>query len=574
MTWFNHLQYTGGTSFQKNLGNLQRVAGVVANIGHGGGGAEGILDDVPAYVQVYDFGRTGPEARARLESEVRSPILASVDAGARGAFLVSHHIASPGLIMIEKFLDAFRDDLRRRGCDLAVVALVRHPVAHRVSQFLKFRDGVDFDPGLVAIRDAAPGFPLADHAVPFEQLREFLFMDQARYGDDFAALRAQISNPESVAGEAAADAVEAAALIAGAAATAQLRRELGKPHATFEGVLHHAVDGLSDAESLVGGGDLPARFEAAKATLVSATQNLINKFDVVLAATENQEEALLRMAEKMDWHPDLIRESGPENDALAQVRADVGEVLNKHRGSLDVDVASLPRDAQRALWRWTELDAALYLVAESQRRARTVATLAISEAELEARASAEADPGTRWVRATTGCADEKGSALVDAAELLALGFEREGGVGNVLKEMIQRLNAADGCFRTVVEEERVKPAFEADAALVALEEGGARAEANAEANAKANAKANAGAEANVEPLNSPETQTVATVATASPASPASPAANSNSADATSDVLSEMMALPSPEADASADLPQTPTRTSGRTGSAKVDVVIL
>ena len=73
MTWFNHLQYTGGTSFQKNLGNLQRVAGVVANIGHGGGGAEGILDDVPAYVQVYDFGRTGPEARARLESEVRSP---------------------------------------------------------------------------------------------------------------------------------------------------------------------------------------------------------------------------------------------------------------------------------------------------------------------------------------------------------------------------------------------------------------------------------------------------------------------------------------------------------------------
>ena len=159
---------------------------------------------------------------------------------------------------------------------------------------------------------------------------------------------------------------------------------------------------LSDAESLVGGGDLPARFEAAKATLVSATQNLINKFDVVLAATENQEEALLRMAEKMDWHPDLIRESGPENDALAQVRADVGEVLNKHRGSLDVDVASLPRDAQRALWRWTELDAALYLVAESQRRARTVATLAISEAELEARASAEADPGTRWVRATTG----------------------------------------------------------------------------------------------------------------------------------------------------------------------------
>ena len=57
--------------------------------------------------------------------------------------------------------------------------------------------------------------------------------------------------------------------------------------------------------------------------------------------------------------------------------------------------------------------------------------------------------------------------------------------GNVLKEMIQRLNAADGCFRTVVEEERVKPAFEADAALVALEEGGGRAEANAEANAKA-----------------------------------------------------------------------------------------
>ena len=190
-----------------------------------------------------------------------------------------------------------------------------------------------------------------------------------------------------------------------AATAAQLRRELGKPHATFEGVLHHAVDGLSDAESLVGGGDLPARFEAAKATLVSATQNLINKFDVVLAATENQEEALLRMAEKMDWHPDLIRESGPENDALAQVRADVGEVLNKHRGSLDADVARVasPRRAARCGdGPSSDARALPRRRIESQRRARTVATLAISEAELEARASAEADPGTRWVRATTG----------------------------------------------------------------------------------------------------------------------------------------------------------------------------
>jgi hypothetical protein len=549
VTWFNHLQYTGGTSFQKNLGNLQRVAGVAANIGHGGDGGEGILDDVQAYVQVYDFGRTGPEARARLESEVRSPILASVDAGARGAFLVSHHIASPGLIMIEKFLDAFRVDLSQRGCDLAVVALVRHPVAHRVSQFLKFRDDVGFDAGLAAVRDAAPAFPLADNAVPFEQLREFLFMDQARDADNFAAIRAQIADPESVAGGAAAAAAEAAEFVANVAATAERRRAEGKPHATFEGVLRHAVDDLADADALVGGGDLPARFEAAKTTLVSATQNLINKFDVVLAATEDQEEALLRMAEKMDWHPDLLRESGPENAALAQVRADVREVLNNHRGSLDVDVPSLPRDAQRAVWRWTELDAALYLVANSQRRARTVATLALSEADLRAAASAEADPGTRWVRATTGCADEKDSALVDAAELLKLGFEREGGVGNLLKEMLQRLNAADGCFRTVVEEERAKPAFEPDATLVALEEGGEDDDENAAA--EANAEAN--------PAN-PETRQVETVATAPPveaeaAVPANPGSSSDSASdsaSDSDVLSEMMALPSPEADASAD----------------------
>ena len=556
MTWFNHLQFTGGTSFQKNLGNLQRVAGVAANIGHGGGGAEGILDDVQAYVQVYDFGRTGPEARARLESEVRSPILASVDAGARGAYLVSHHIASPGLIMIEKFLDAFRVDLSQRGCDLAVVALVRHPVAHRVSQFLKFRDDVGFDAGLAAVRDAAPAFPLADHAVPFEQLREFLFMDQARDADNFAAIRAQIADPESVAGGAAAAAAEAAEFVANVAATAERRRAEGKPHATFDGVLRHAVDGLADADALVGGGDLPARFEAAKATLVSATQNLINKFDVVLAATEDQEEALLRMAEKMDWHPDLLRESGPENAALAQVRADVREVLNNHRGSLDVDVPSLPRDVQRAVWRWTELDAALYLVANSQRRARSVATLALSEADLQAAASAEADPGTRWVRATTGCADEKDSALVDAAELLKLGFEREGGVGNVLKEMLQRLNAADGCFRTVVEEERAKPAFEPDAALVALEEGG---EDDEEKNAEAEAEVKANPEAN--PAN-PETQTVETVATAPPveaeaAVPAKSGSGSDSAsdsdsDSDLDVLSEMMSLPSPESDASAN----------------------
>ena len=165
--------------------------------------------------------------------------------------------------MIEKFLDAFRDDLRRRGCDLAVVALVRHPVAHRVSQFLKFRDGVDFDPGLVAI--ATPRRDSRSPTTPFRSNSFASFYSWTRRATETISRRfaRKFPTPRARAGEAAADAVEAAALIARAAATAQLRRELGKPHATFEGVLHHAVDGLSDAESLVGGGDLPARFEAA-----------------------------------------------------------------------------------------------------------------------------------------------------------------------------------------------------------------------------------------------------------------------------------------------------------------------
>lgn len=31
VTWFNHLQFTGGTSFQKSLQDMQRIAGVSAS---------------------------------------------------------------------------------------------------------------------------------------------------------------------------------------------------------------------------------------------------------------------------------------------------------------------------------------------------------------------------------------------------------------------------------------------------------------------------------------------------------------------------------------------------------------
>jgi hypothetical protein len=50
----------------------------------------------------------------------------------RGAYIVSHHINSPGVLVIQDFLAKFRDDLQTRGCSLVIASLVRDPVVGAV----------------------------------------------------------------------------------------------------------------------------------------------------------------------------------------------------------------------------------------------------------------------------------------------------------------------------------------------------------------------------------------------------------------------------------------------------------
>ena len=69
--------------------------------------------------------------------------------------------------------------------------------------------------------------------------------------------------------------------------------------------LQHIALGLGD-------GDLQVQYEVAKTIVGRAMQNFINKFDVVLCTTEDELEGLLRLADKMDWHPELFRE-GADN---------------------------------------------------------------------------------------------------------------------------------------------------------------------------------------------------------------------------------------------------------------------
>jgi hypothetical protein len=45
---------------------------------------------------------------------------------------VSHHINSPGVLVIQDFLAKFRDDLQTRGCSLVIASLVRDPVVGAV----------------------------------------------------------------------------------------------------------------------------------------------------------------------------------------------------------------------------------------------------------------------------------------------------------------------------------------------------------------------------------------------------------------------------------------------------------
>ena len=389
MTWFNHLQFTGGTSFQKNLLDLHRIVGVGANVAWDANGAE-ISVAAPNFVQVYDLGVDYASVSRRLDADVLAPIVSSIDAGHRGAYLVAHHINAPGVLMIEGFLDRLRGELERRDCDLAMASLARDPVAHRLSAKLKFDEALSntFDPSLGALRERDPTFPVGDGNHPFAQMREFLFMDVLTSEEDDRRMREMIAADASRAlvGADAETAPDAFATIRAVAATAEARATQGMPHATVEGVLRHPVAGVAGEGVVEGGGEWAARFADARAAATSVANNFVAKWDVSLLSTEDQREALLRLADEMDWHPELLRGVGGDSDAFAgvqgstvrsQLDATLNDALNTHGGAKTVDVASLPRDFSRALAGWTALDAALYLTAVAQKAA--------SEAEASAR---------------------------------------------------------------------------------------------------------------------------------------------------------------------------------------------
>ena len=126
---------------------------------------------------------------------MRSPILSAIDAGHKGAYVVSHHINSPGLLVIEDFLTQFRDDLENRGCKFVIASLFREPVAREVSSYLKFHVDVPFTEDLSSVLKEEPAFPvLGGGGGAFEQSREFLFMDMCCGYDTLEAIQEKERN--------------------------------------------------------------------------------------------------------------------------------------------------------------------------------------------------------------------------------------------------------------------------------------------------------------------------------------------------------------------------------------------
>ena len=478
MTWFNHLQFTGGTSFQKNLLDLHRIVGVGANVAWDANGAE-ISVAAPNFVQVYDLGVDYASVSRRLDADVLAPIVSSIDAGHRGAYLVAHHINAPGVLMIEGFLDRLRGELERRDCDLAMASLARDPVAHRLSAKLKFDEALSntFDPSLGALRERDPTFPVGDGNHPFAQMREFLFMDVLTSEEDDRRMREMIAADASRAlvGADAETALDAFATIRAVAATAEARATQGMPHATVEGVLRHPVAGVAGEGVVEGGGEWAARFADARAAATSVANNFVAKWDVSLLSTEDQREALLRLADEMDWHPELLRGVGGDSDAFAgvqgstvrsQLDATLNDALNTHGGAKTVDVASLPRDFSRALAGWTALDAALYLTAVAQKaasEAEASARFGTPDA-IAARVGEARTPGTRrrrrLARGTLEAACGAGEAartLADAAALVDLRVERAGEGAEAFATAGEAIVASGGCLRGALEDARGLP---------------------------------------------------------------------------------------------------------------------
>jgi hypothetical protein len=489
VTWFNHVQFTGGTSFQRSLGDLLAATGVAANLNVPNSSNLSdsneddavVLHDVPFFTQAYAFGTDSSDVAAKLDATITEPILRNIDAGNGGAYLVSHHIATPGFLMIERKLTQFKKDLASRGCVLLVTALARDPVGHRTSEYLKFHADVALTSDLSEVLLKEPNFPIADGSRPFEQLREFLFMDE------FGSAPAQLETADgaAMAGDDAKVAVEAFQLIEDVTATAERRANAKAPHATVAGVLRHEVKnqgeegGASDLDEtpLLGGGDLSVRFDAALETVTRVAQRLITKFDVALLRTDTQLSGLRRLARVMDWHPELL---DGDTRAAEKVRESVGDALNTHDAfdsaagpKVSVVTSKLPDKHRRELQRWTELDAALYLVAVAQEKAHEAKVGRVENSNQNSKETTEPVDvrlGLSEMNAALNCETRSDRVLEDAFQLARRSrSEHEKAVG--LGGMVARVEQSGGCFAAVLVETAGLAVDDVPRAVIDAEEG-------------------------------------------------------------------------------------------------------
>jgi hypothetical protein len=206
-------------------------------------------------------------------------------------------------------------------------------------------------------------FPEAKGATPFKQLREFLFMDQ------FDVAKEQIGTPAGSenAGDGATEAIEANALFEAVTRAAE-RRGLSVDAFLEEGGFDDA-DLTEEERSVIGTSPAEAsqKFDAALNAVVRVADDLIRTFDITLVRTEDQGEGLERLANKMDWHPELMQTEG--TDAFETAQRNARDVMNAHTFTSDedeVDVDLLPFSLRKSLHTWTELDLALYALAAAQ----------------------------------------------------------------------------------------------------------------------------------------------------------------------------------------------------------------
>jgi len=385
------VQFTGGTSFQRSLNDLVKTNGVDASVryddddtvdasstldeGASSASAQtpegtvpssqpgmlGYVEGFPTNLNVYGFGKDATEAGEKVR-EVTDRVLRSIDGGNRGAYVIAHHINTPGVLMLQKHLEKFRDALEKRNCALSIVTTVREPVMHRVSELLKFFPA-PLEKDLKSVLKNEPAFPEAKGATPFKQLREFLFMDQFDVAKEQIGTTAGVEN----AGDGAGEAIEANALFEAVTRAAE-RRGLAVDAFLEEGVFDDA-DLTEEERSVIGTSPAEAsqKFDAALNAVVRVADDLIRTFDITLVRTEDQGEGLERLANKMDWHPELMQTEG--TDAFETAQRNARDVMNAHTFTSDedeVDVDLLPFSLRKSLHTWTELDLALYALAAAQ----------------------------------------------------------------------------------------------------------------------------------------------------------------------------------------------------------------